>query len=372
MIVSGLKRLLIATVVFVATPLAREHSIAAQGSRIVSGKVIDSAGRMVPGALVATLNVKGELVAQTVTGADGLFDMPLASDASVDVYALLTGYEPSAPVPVNAGSAVTMISLTTSRTRATISGQRSRQRAMCGAPRDTASDVTRLWQEARKALAATGLRYGKHEIAATISFFDRVTLRSGKTTSGEPRRQATVDARRPFRSLSADSAALVGYVIQSDDDVSYYAPDADMLLSAYFADSHCFAIAKDTDEHAGQIGLTFKPKNERPGISDIVGTLWFDRAQLELRHLEYRYSNAPPAFAAAGVGGDLMFAHLPNGAWLISRWEIRMPQGQIQSRVSLQHSQVRGQQQINIESLRVAGGEVKSVAIGATVMVLRD
>ncbi|MBL0170746.1 MAG: carboxypeptidase regulatory-like domain-containing protein [Gemmatimonadaceae bacterium] len=347
--------------------------LAAQGSRIVSGRVLDSAGKAVPGALLATLNAKGELVAQTLAGADGAFEMPLAAGIAVDVYAMLVGLEPSPPVAVSAGTASTTITVTTSGVRAQLSGQRNRQKAICGPPRDTTSDVTRLWQEARKAIASTGLRYGRDDISATVLFFDRTTSPDGKAILSQRTRESTVSARRPFQSLPPDSVASAGYVIETETDVSYYAPDADVLLSGPFAESHCFAIAPANGAHPTWVGLTFKPKGERLGVYEIAGTMWFDHATQQLQQIAYRYTNAPVAFASAGVGGDVAFTHLQNGAWFISRWEIRMPQGQIQSNLALQHSQVRNQRQVTVESLRVAGGEVKAVSIGgAIVEVKRD
>ncbi len=362
------RRLLIAAVAVGVTTSFCTAALAAQNSRMVSGRVVDSVGKAVPGVLVATHNTRGELDAQTLTGADGVFAMRLARDVSVDVYALVTGYEPSESVPLAAGSTDVQITLITSTLRVRVTGERSRQKAICGAPRDTTSDVTRLWQEARKALASTGLMYGKDEVSARVSFFDRHTSPQGKTILSEQLRDGTVSARRPFQSLPADSVARVGYVIETADDVSYYAPDADVLLSSQFAESHCFAIAPPNSANVAWIGLAFKPKIERLGVYEIAGTMWFDQTTLALQQIVFRYTNAPVTFASAGVGGELAFAHLSNGAWLISRWEIRMPQGQIQSNIALQHSQVRTQRQVTVESLRVAGGEVVLVRIGATVI----
>lgn len=342
-------------------------ALAAQEARSISGTVIDTAGRIVAGALVATRDAHGELLARTLTGSNGAFVLPITFGVSMEVFALVVGYEPSDAVTVPVDLAKAQLTLVASPVRAHVTGYRPRQREICGPPRDTTSDVTRLWQEARKAIASTGLPYGTVAMSAHVQLFDHTVSRDGKTMVSERYHEADAASQRPFRSLTADSIARAGYVIETEEDVSYYLPDADALLSSAFAQQHCFGINTSTEEG---FGLTFKPRNERPGVKEIEGTLWFDRETLELRRLEYRYTNVPPFFRTARIGGELRFSRLSNGAWIISRWEVRMPQGQIQSNLALQHSQVRNRQQVTVESVRVSGGQVLNViAAGERVTV---
>ena len=240
----------------------------------------------------------------------------------------------------------------------------------CGAPRDAKSPVMTVWDAAKAALAATQATAGSQEIMANVSRFDRTVSRDGKVLASQPLREGAVPARHPYITLMPEVVAKTGYVVDDSSQVEYYAPDADILLSAQFADSHCFDMQSPPSAHKEWVGLSFRPRDDRTGVKDIAGTFWLDRATSELRQVDFRYTQVPPAYQAANVGGNLWFAHLPSGLWLLKRWEIRMPQGQVQSRIMLQHSQARDQLQVTIESLRVAGGDVTSVTVGSEVIRL--
>src|SRR6185437_14284129 len=78
---------------------------------------------------------------------------------------------------------------------------------------------------------------------------------------------------------------------------------------------------------ARTIGVAFTPAPTRRNIPEIAGTLWIDRASAELRSLEYHYVDLPdmPREALERVGGDIEFARMRGGGWVISAWDIRMP-----------------------------------------------
>jgi hypothetical protein len=71
-------------------------------------------------------------------------------------------------------------------------------------------------------------------------------------------------------------------------------------------------------------GLSFQPAPRRTG-PEIRGTLWLDANTFELRIVEYSYTSLPPEASSASPGGELRFARLPSGAWIVRRWFIRMP-----------------------------------------------
>lgn len=340
-------------------------------ARVVSGRVVDSVGVSAAGALVVALNTRGELVSRTLSGSAGAFALALPITEPVDVYAMIVGYEPSDAIAIKGDTPSQAITLSLPAIRVRPSLAKSRAR-VCGALGNSGSDAALLWEEARKALASSRLPYGAERVTASVSFFEHLAQENGKSMSGQYVRERDVSAHRPFSSLPPDSIVTAGYVVETRDGVSYYAPDADVLLSGAFADAHCFSVLAVSQDDADRVGLSFDLRKSRPDIKDIVGTIWFDRQTLALRRIEFGYSNVPPGFARAGVGGTLDFAHLPNGMWLISRWEIRMPQGQIDTRLALQHSQVRSRQQITVDALRVAGGKVRRVSVGGAVIPVED
>jgi hypothetical protein len=72
------------------------------------------------------------------------------------------------------------------------------------------------------------------------------------------------------------------------------------------------------------IGLGFRP-TLGSSVPDIEGVLWLDRSTLELRHIEYRYTNVDRAYRGRETGGRTEFLRLKSGAWIVSKWYIRMP-----------------------------------------------
>jgi hypothetical protein len=57
----------------------------------------------------------------------------------------------------------------------------------------------------------------------------------------------------------------------------------------------------------------------------VVGTLWLDAQSYELRLVEFGYDRVSAGVDSSVVGGELHFARLPNGAWLVRRWFLRVP-----------------------------------------------
>jgi hypothetical protein len=93
-------------------------------------------------------------------------------------------------------------------------------------------------------------------------------------------------------------------------------------VSAEFLSDHCFELVAAPD--TSHIGIAFTPASRR-SVPEIRGTMWVDRASSELRSLEFRYVNTARYDGGSNAGGELRFARLPNGRWVITRWSIRMP-----------------------------------------------
>jgi hypothetical protein len=139
------------------------------------------------------------------------------------------------------------------------------------------------------------------------------------------RRQTDGVVERPFVSLPGDALSRGGYWrALPNDSIIYYAPDADVLLSPAFARDHCFGVADGRGERAGLTGLTFEPAAERE-VPDVRGTIWLDTRTFELRLVEFRYSRLPVSTSNRNVGGEVQFARVRSGAWIVARWFIRVP-----------------------------------------------
>ena len=127
----------------------------------------------------------------------------------------------------------------------------------------------------------------------------------------------------PWKSVPVDDLLSGGFVRPEGDGSVYYAPDAEVLLSDPFLDTHCMRLTEGRDESKGLIGLAFEPLEDR-GVTEISGTLWVDPATGELQWLDYRYEELDVPNRER-LGGRVSFGGLPNGTWIVRDWSIRMP-----------------------------------------------
>lgn len=185
--------------------------------------------------------------------------------------------------------------------------------------------VAALWDEARTALDAAEISLRDKLFTATVSRYVRTldpkTLRVVNETHSEVR--GVVAA--PFNALPAESLSIAGYWQESASGATtYYGPDPAVLLSDAFLDDHCFRPVDGTKERAGLTGLAFVPVGARR-VPTVVGTIWLDARSYELRLVEFGYDRVSAGADSSVVGGELHFARLPNGAWLVRRWFLRVP-----------------------------------------------
>ncbi|MGQ0814582.1 MAG: carboxypeptidase regulatory-like domain-containing protein, partial [Gemmatimonadota bacterium] len=178
--------------------------------------------------------------------------------------------------------------------------------------------------EARKALAVTSWAEKERVADFRTRTYDRELRLPSLTMVWETVRPEFSQVR-PYRAVSPDSLAAFGFVRTiSGDSTLYYGPDAEVLMSDVFLDTHCFQTRRGQDDARGLIGLSFEPVRGR-SVPDIAGTLWLDPKTSKLEYIEFTYTGIPRNLNVAGVGGRTYFRRLPNGAWIVDRWYIRMP-----------------------------------------------
>ena len=197
-----------------------------------------------------------------------------------------------------------------------VSGERCRVRPAGGL---LAAD---LWAEARKALTLAVYTGERHVYTFETRMYERDLDREGRVLRREVLSEREAAMRTPFVSRPPEELMATGFV-QSE---WYFAPDAKLLLSDAFLDSHCFVMRlSDREETSGLVGLAFEPLGRRGRTVDIAGTLWIDPETSELRWLEFRYTNLDPDVAHDDVGGRVYFRRMPQGSWIVPEWWIRMP-----------------------------------------------
>ena len=184
--------------------------------------------------------------------------------------------------------------------------------------------VSDVWEEARKALSAASITDQVGAYRYELMSYDRqLDRRSGTILSEEQRRQEGY-MTTPFESRPAEDLVANGFAQRDGRDFLYYAPDATVLLSDAFLDTHCFRVAESRNDE-GFVGLGFEPTGDDKSVPDIQGTMWLDPGTAELQWLEYQYTYLDEEMTSEMVGGRVDFERMPNGTWIVPEWWIRMP-----------------------------------------------
>ncbi|HEX6316559.1 MAG TPA: carboxypeptidase-like regulatory domain-containing protein [Gemmatimonadaceae bacterium] len=191
-------------------------------------------------------------------------------------------------------------------------------------PRDL-KRVASLWDEARTALEAAEIAARDRLIQTRITRY-AAELEPSLVVKFDWRSEAEVLSGEPYSSISGDSLSAIGYWhTLPGDSVEFLAPDATALTSNAFLRDHCFGLAPSRRGRPDLVGLSFQPARDRR-LPDIAGTIWLDARRFELRFIEFRYTMLSGVPNADRVGGEVHYARLGSGAWIVERWFIRMPQ----------------------------------------------
>ena len=197
--------------------------------------------------------------------------------------------------------------------------------------------------------------------------YDRTLDAAGRIVRGQQVRRTRTPTTHAFKSWPADSLATHGWVVERNDETSFYAPDADVLLSDSFAAAHCFRVEPAPPGGGDLVGVGFEPAHSVRHIADIEGTFWLDRATAELRTLEFRYTGLPKAASDAAAGGRVEFLRLGAGNWLVNRWHVLMPFLSAPAMVSTRRIALATPGAI-VRQIQVSGGVVTSVTRDGVVL----
>lgn len=343
-------RHLLAATVLVATPL---------GAQGVRGTVMDQASRQpIAGAVVFLLDASNAVVARDLTNESGSYRLAAPRAGTYRTRTLRIGFRPVLSSPFMLGDGPDMTrELSVESIPVSLAAVKVERQANCPARQD-ASQAYNAWNEVATALNAALLSSRVRGTTATVVAYDRwtapgsdVILRQGvNVRSGLP--------GQPWRSVSADSLHRAGFVVREPNGwYVFHALDLDVLLSDTFLQDHCLQL-RGVDR--GQIALEFTPSRDRNRIAEIRGFVWLDATSLELKRLQFRYVNVLREYEQADAGGDLEFLKLRNGAWIVSRWQVRMPTSFRQER-SESYGNLRGTAQVRATEVKTTGGDVLRV-----------
>lgn len=297
-------------------------------AQAVRGRLLDaSSGDPVTGALIVLLDSDGDEIGSTVTSARGTYHVRAPGAGVFRLRAERIGFENSLSETITllAGQTVSR-EITASSSAVVLPALAVESDTECRVRPEEGYATYVLWEEARKALEIT-------EGTSAAFRFDAEMYQKHVNLWGQPLEEGEVQlvsyaGRHPFRSVPMDELEEHGYARESAEGTYFYGPDAEVLLSDQFLDSHCFRYRTGKDGLSA--GLAFEPIREESDRVDVEGVLWLDRESALLRTLEFSYTGVDaPAHLGTGPGpyGEVVFDQLPGGGWIIREWWIRTPTG---------------------------------------------
>ncbi len=334
-------------------------------SQAVRGTLVAApGGEPVPAALVVLLDASGRTLDSDQSDAAGRFDLRAAGPGEFRVRAERVGYATAAPTPVTLAAGQTLeLRLETAAAASVLEGLvvQAPERKCVVDPREGARTAA-LWEEARKSLELAEHSRQRGAFRFTLRRFRRNLEPGSGVVRGQTADTTTALSVTPYASLPAADLAANGYVRSADGGSVFYGPDAPVLLSDEFLDSHCFRVQPGQGAEAGLVGLAFEPTRGRR-LPDVRGVLWLDPATAELRGLGFQYTGLRGELDVPGEwGGRLEFERLPDGAVIVRRWSLRMP---VVGRTPAPGGSLHAPQRLSVAAVREEGAEVMSVALAS-------
>lgn len=310
---------------------------------LLRGIVVDSVSRQpIGGAVLTLLDSAGATVARTLTNERG--EYRLASSASGRLARVVRiGFEPH-DVTIAIGSVgdarldVSLLSLPT-----LLQPTRVLAKARCHR-RECASALS-VWEQARAAILAMVAERSANPGLMHRLLFSRVIDGDGEHVMAMRVRADSVDSTaNSFLAMrSAQAFVRFGFTTDLTDSATFFAPDAEVLVSDAFARAYDFELAEGSPTRPHQVGLHFTPTDLATGKVQIDGILWIDTVARELRDVAFHYvglplarplampflrsARSPEAEEMLQPGGHLHFRTMPNGVAIIDRWSIHLVRG---------------------------------------------
>lgn len=296
------------------------------GAQIMRGTVVDSVtGDPVNGAIVVLLDSANRQHDGRFTDSTGAFELRVPAAGRYRVRAERVGYFGRlTPYFETDGTGTRAIRLPLAPAGARLAAVEVVESRRCVAHPERGIETARLWEDVRSALRAAVLTDQQRQVTLRIATFER-EMNAREEERWSRRRERTTFSENPYVSVPIHVLAREGFVVAEGKDLLYRGPDARVLLSDEFLESHCFRVtAAAGAARDSLIGLAFEPMPDHT-LTDVRGVLWVDRESAELRYLEFGYEKLDLPVGADRAGGRVEFRRLPTGHWIVWRWVIRMP-----------------------------------------------
>ncbi len=348
-----------AAIALSATTLALLAAAAPAGAQEVRGRMVEEgSAQPVAGAIIVGVDSAGRDVVKVLTDGGGRFVLRLPHPGTWRLRGERIGFRNTLSRPLALAAAeVASTTLPAPAEPVRLAAIEVKSARRCTIRPAEGRATARVWEEARKALETAALtsheRLLRFDMVRSERRLDPRTL----TVQHEDLRDLSGYSDNPIRSLPAANLADSGYVRpRPDGSTDYFAPDAGVLLSDLFLDSHCLRLSGEDPPAPDEIGVAFEPVRGHRA-HDIDGVLWLDRTTAELRTLDFHYADLPQAVDLSRVGGHVEFERVRGGGWIVRRWWIRMPI----VRQNLGYFDQRTVRSQDLLALHESGGEVTRI-----------
>lgn len=308
----------------------------------VTGRVLES-GTDVPveAVLVELLRADSSRVRATLTGSGGRYALSLEGPGTYGIRLDRLGYRSTFLGPfVLSGD--TVLDLRVAPQPVSIAPIEATGEGRCSVRPEEGVATARLWEQIRKVLAVTDVVGREGLLEFELLRFDRELDLDRSHQRIE--RLEVWHGSDPFQGYPPEELAANGFIQPGDNnDIYWFMPDADVILSSAFLDTHCFSVVDRFDNGRRLLGLAFEPLDAdreepdrdvrnpdfdelvRSDPADVRGVLWVDAASGALETLEYGYTGIRNDDIGSIAGGYARFEQLADGKWVIRQWWIRMP-----------------------------------------------
>jgi hypothetical protein len=349
---------------FAISALASASSAVKAFPQSVRGVVRDVGGVPVPGVVVQLLDSASAVRGQVLTDESGRFVVSAQRAGTFRVQSRRIGFKPvvSDPFALAMGEQsprdFQLAGIPSGLDSVKIGG-----RNVCGRASQEAAATATAWEQVRTAIAAAEIASTMRMITTTVSY-NRRHDEFGWRILNQSTDVQTEFVTQPWQSWQPSLLSQSGYIGVGADSMTYRAPGLEALASTNFIDDHCFRIVAGRDR--AHIGIYFEPTPERKALGDIRGTVFIDRKTSELREMEFAYVWRDKPDLADGARGSMGFTQLKNGAWVITKWELRMPMKEV--RLTQGGGRVANVGSVDTKvvttGVRVQGGELAMARIG--------
>ena len=296
----------------------------AGSAQTIRGRVVEQ-GSGVPlvGVFVTAVDTTGARRGAALSDSVGRYFLRTATAGRVLLRAELIGHQTykSALVSIDSSS---VMNIALPVQAITMEGIEAKATQRCTVHPESGEQTARLWDEARKALNVTAWAEKENPVQLSATTYKRMLDAHTLAVRSEVT-ENNLRFGRAYAAIDVKDLTRYGFARKiAGDSLALFGPDADVLLSDTFLDTHCFRAVQGKGDARGLVGLSFQPVHGRR-TTDITGTLWLTASSGELKYVEFKYVGIASAASADEAGGRTDFRRLPNGVWIVERWYIRAP-----------------------------------------------